>query len=411
MRNQLGFSLLAAALLSPVALGQSSNLDSIRIPAASESEVNTTYKAGKGLNFKSENFDFWLQVYGATDMIWTDVDKGGQDTLTFAHPFVRVNTWGSLWDDMTSFKLQWDPYNDGGATKNGPLKDFWIKRVVFKNDDMSVSIRAGQGKTYHGREFMASAAKRNFIRSSIASATFSDSRTAGGLAMLHANNLSAWLGAWNTSTAKGSSLSAEEGANGDNELDWSAGFRYDVNGPFSYSMGDIARSENWNASVGGGVWLGNTDNGQGAGARDNEVFAWNINGAYKNKGMSAQFDVFSHTSEVDGTSGEADNMGWTLQGGYITAEGWGFAGRISAISMDPAVGAAATAGANVIGTASTLGGAKGDVFEYSINGTRYFNGMAHKVQAEICMQDIDFDAAGATDASNLIFALRIMLSM
>ncbi len=123
--------------------------------------------------------------------------------------------------------------------------------------------------------------------------------------------------------------------------------------------------------------------------------------------MSAEFAFYSHKSEIDGSGGEADNAGWLLQGGYVTAENWGFGVRLSGLTMDPN---ATTAASNVV-SATGIGTAKGDVMEATVGVTRYLNGHDHKVMAELVFQQVDFDAAASTDADNMIFVMRYSLSM
>ncbi|PIE23188.1 MAG: hypothetical protein CSA62_08225 [Planctomycetota bacterium] len=408
MRNQFGFSFLAATLLTPVAFAQSSDLDAVQVPAAADQEVTVTYKPGSGVKFSGENFEVAMGGNVMVDYYFMAGDVN-PDQSTFNLREARFYLKGKLYHTNTSFKLMFE-----GKDNTQPIKDAWLKQGLWKNEDgsMGLSLRFGQQKVAFGREWNTSSTAREFISQSIAGSSFSGVRTSGGQLTLEGkagdkNCYRVNFGAFNTSFQGGAGTTAttftgEQGANPDNKLNYVLSADYAMNGlKLGSDQGDLARSEEMKFGIGAGIFIGNEE----AAGADIDIFSWNVNAAVAMNGFFGQIDVFGYTAEAD-TPGAQDesHLGFTLQGSYTFVDDLYVAARFSMVSLDNQ-----TNFMSGRGWASGLGNAQGDQMNVSLAAGKYYNGHNNKLQAEITFETIDFDASAATDVDNIIFGLRYSL--
>lgn len=425
MRNPTVPSLVALTMLAPLAManGGGDDLDRVQVPALKN--VTVTAKPGKGVTFDAGD-DFKLTIYNRIQVQfrWSELDV---DSNAAAGVTATVNTFrvrrartkfkGHAFSPKTTYQLylEW-------ATGGNNILDAWIQQHLWSNDQWSLHLRGGAGKTQYGREATGTSSSLEFVERSIAARTFTGARSTGLVAMASGELgqnavLNAHLGVWNSDTAAGSTVSGGPNSlNADGELNYTAGARVDINGDMggeSYTQGDLEHHQDLNGSIGANVWIGNEG---GLTTPDVDVLAFNVNGAAKYKGIHALAEFFMHNTEPDVPGSQSnDNTGWNLQGSFTTQTGWGFGGRVSGVSIDnsgipglfPPSGGA-TGGGTGLGIPAA-GTPSGDVMEFSVGVSKYFNGHGRKVQADLTFQQVDNDAAALQDQDNIIF--RIMATL
>lgn len=409
MRNHAGFSFATLALLAPMAMANGGeDLDKVHIPALQDIKVSA--KMGKGVTFDAGD-DFSMNISGRLQVQWgySALDNNVQDVTSFRVRRARAKIHGHMFSPKTEYMLYLEFASTGASTNN--MLDVYISQELWSNDDWMLKGRAGNMKTLYGKEATGTSGGLEFVERSLAARTFSDNRVTGALFQLAGmeKKLHVHAGIFNTSTAAGSAFAAGAGTiNPDNELNYTLGARYDLNGDMggeSYTQGDLDRKQEWNLSFHGNLWLGNE---AGVATPDNEIFAFNLGAAFKGSGVHGLVEYFSHSSEPDVSgSTSADSSGFNAQASYTLMEGWGFGIRYSMVTID-------SGGTQVILPASsgvTGGGTvflgPGDVSELSFGVSKYFDGHGRKVQADVTLQSVDPDTG--TDADNII--VRVMATL
>jgi hypothetical protein len=411
MQNRVGISLTTLALLAPATFAAGGEgddeLNNLSIPSLKAVDVQAA--PGQGVTFKSGE-DFSLNIYNRLQVQWRFSNlEDAPDVNTFRVRRARTKLSGHVFDEKTTFQLMMD-WAQGGSY----LLDAWIMQQVWANEEWKLRVRGGAGKTYYGREATGTSGGLEFVERSLAARTFSDTRADGLMAWLNGmeEKLHAYLGAWNSDTAGGSlAATGSNGLNPDNELNYSAGVIYDINkamgAPEKYRQGDLERSQDWNASVHGNVWIGNEG---GAGAPDVEIFAFNLGGVFKGNGFHALAEFYSYDADIDGVD-DASSTGWNAQGSYCFEGGWGVGARISMVKIDDTTAASAilrpTSGGSTGGGTVLVG--SGDVTEITVGVNKFLNAHDRKLQADLTLQSVDPDTGNSQD--NIIFRLMATLGI
>ena len=370
------YSLTALALLTPFAWASDNEdllgLDRIHVPALAD--VNVSAAAGQGVTFDGGDA-FSLNIYNRVQVMWGFASlENAPEVNTFGVPSARTKFSGHAFTKNTRFAIN----NDWAA---GGLLDAYIEQDVTDN----LIARAGAQKTLYGREATGSSGSLEFTSRSLGARTFSGARSTGLVLQMSAadDKLHLHAGAFNTDTAGGLGLSGPGGLNADNELNYTLGVRYDINGDMGdtdYSQGDLESCRDWNASIGAGIWLGN----EGA-HPDTDVTAFNVNGAFKGHGFHAIVGYFSHSTneDVDPSVDDVDSSGFNLQASYQLNAGLSFGARFSSVTIDDADA----------------------ITEISFVANKYLNGHGRKVQADVTIQEVD------DDTSNVIFRVLATLQV
>jgi hypothetical protein len=295
---------------------------------------------------------------------------------TFGVQRARTKLSGHAFTTKTRFAIN----NDWAA---GGLLDAYIEQDVTDN----LIARAGAQKTLYGREATGNSGNLEFTDRSLAARTFSGARSTGLVLQMSAadDKLHLHAGAFNTDTAGGSVFANPGGLNGDNELNYTIGVRYDINGDMGdtdYSQGDLESCRDWNASIGAGIWLGNEE--PISAGNDTDVTAFNVNGAFKGHGFHAIVEFFSSSSTTDTAAAtDVDSSGFNLQASYQLNAGLSFGARFSSVTIDDADA----------------------ITEISFVANKYLNGHGRKVQADVTIQEVD------DDTSNVIFRVLATLQV
>ena len=411
MVHRFSHSLLALAALTPFALahgGGDDDLDKLSLPAV-KGEVSIDFKPGSGLTIDGGD-EYSLNILNQLQVQWLFFNRDkGPDVQSFRVRRARTRLSGHVFSPETRYVMQLEWTNSGGNAL-----DMYMEQDLWENEEWSLIGRAGQMKTLYGKEAAGLATGLMFTERSLAARSFSDTRVAGGLAQLTGmdNHLFIHAGVFNAGTARGSVFtSGHLAANPDNELNFTAGARYEFGenmGDITFLQGDLARSEELQGSVHANLWLGN----ERSGGNDVDVFSYNVGGAVKTGGIGAMAEFFGWNGDPDTAGGtDEDATGFNVQVTYIAEGDWGFGGRISQVSVDNASSAgrlfnASSAGLTGGGTALT---AKGEVWEYSLGVTRFYNGHKRKVQADITFQNVDPDSGGSQD--NILFRIMATLNI
>ncbi len=377
-------------------------MERVRIPAL-QGGTQVHWKLGKGIVFKKgENqatlYGHLLQRF---DMIAGDLPQNKTD---FAIKEARIGLKAKIGHE-TKLKL----IVDGASTTS--VKDAWIEQRLWHNNQMGISIRAGQQKPLFGREQTGSSTKRLFTDSSLASGTFSGQRSRGANLILSGmeNRLHVFAGAFNSTIAKGTRLSGqgEDSSNADVKLNYGIGATLDSDNKgglsrMGFSQGDLKRSEDLRWSIGAGVWIGN----EGTGV-DSQSISFNISAAVKINGISGMLDFFLRSAEVDGGTADASATGFTLQGTYTTESMWVFGGRYSWVDIDDDTGVNPLISVTTHSSGGSSLSANGNASEITIMGGKFFNGHKHKVLVDFTLQNIDPDSGSSID--NILFKVSHLI--
>lgn len=411
MRYGNGMCLLAMAAFAPVALANNNNgddLDKVSLPALQGASID--FKPGEGFKVNGGD-EFSLQLTNRIQVQWAYANRDNvADQMTFQMRRVRTFLGGHVFSPATRYRLQFEWNSNGGNTL-----DAFIEQDLWNNEEWSLSGRAGSMKTFFGKESTGTAKSLMFVERSLAARTLSgdDRRAVGALFNLKGmdNHLFVHAGVFNAGQANGSTFgSGHLTANADNELNYTVGGRYEFGedmGDEWFEQGDLAASEEMQASVHANIWIGNERGATG----DVDVFAYNIGGAVKTGGISALAEWFGWNADPDGAGATTDQdaTGFNVHGTYTSDGMWGFGARVSMVNIDnPLTGGAgifpASTGMAGLGTALTT---EGEVLEFSLAASRFYNMHNRKLQADITFQSVDPDSGTSQD--NIIF--RVMATI
>lgn len=404
MRSHHGFIALAA--LSSLAMANGNNgtdtkptEDKVAVPPLQGANVSA--EAGKGVTFDAGD-DFKLNLKSYLQALWVYASRENQQNFNGATiRTARLNLSGHAFSPTTRFKLSLE------GAEGTSVKDAWAQARLYEHDDWSLDIRAGQAKTLYGRETTGSLSQQMFSQYSLAARTFSGARSRGAnfLFNMMDSKLRANIGTFNGDPALGGPFSGEEKNPDDHMPDYTFGVRYDHKGSMgdtSFAQGDLGRSEDWNVGVGGNLWLGN----QNMGGVDFQTTHYNVNLAYKNKGISFLAEWYGASNESQATGGQSvDSTGWNVQATYALENKWAFGARYSMAELsdnDPGGFGVRPDGAS-IGGLNLPGNGSGDISEVTVMAGKFFNGHANKAIAEVTFQSVSPDAG--TDSDNVIFTL------
>ncbi|MCA8971089.1 MAG: hypothetical protein KDC95_14955 [Planctomycetes bacterium] len=426
MRSRTGISLLAAAFMTPLALANgngpnsSDELDNISLPAL-RTDASVSFKPGHGFRVDGGD-EYSLNLTNRIQAGWrySNLDMG-QDQMTFYGRRVRSELSGHVFGKETRYFIQLEWASGGGNTL-----DTYIEQDLWSNDEWSLIGRAGQMKPLYGKEATGWGTYLFFTERSLAARTLtSEGRVLGGLAELRGmdDHFFAHLGIFNAGYAGGSAFnSGFWQQNSDNEMNYTVGARYEFGenmGDLWFAQGDLDRSEELRASIHGNLWIGNERATAGGQTGDVDVFAFNVGGAVKTGGISGLAEYFGWSGDPDFNAGANNDQGangFNVQVTYTADANWGFGGRVSMVSVDAPATLGGTGGnlmtiqsAGGLGGGTTLAG-KGDVTEFSLGVSRFFNAHDRKLQADITFQNTDPSGGGGSQ-DNIIFRVLATLSI
>ncbi len=403
MRNPTGLSILALALVTPVALANDNEneLARVRVPAL-QGGTSVNWTLGKGISFTNGDNKAVLGAWAKQEYRYV----GGDVAINSSDFRIREGRIGfnvSVGED-TKVVLWID---SGNAVS---VKDAWVQQKIWANDQMRIDARFGQQKPMFGREGTGSTTKRLFPEVSVSGGTFSSSKRTRGINGILAamdNQLHVWVGAHNITVAGGTNFTGngEDAANPDKELNYQIGFSYDSDNKggmsrLGYAQGDLARSEELRWSVGGGLWIENESTGVAA-----QGMIFNLNAAVKSNGFSGMVDFYLRSAEIDGTSSaDASATGITVQGTYLFEGNWVAGARYSWVNIDDDTGVNSAISLTTPSYGGTSLSANGDATEITIMGGKLLNGHAHKVLADFTFQSVDPDSGTSFD--NIIFRVQ-----
>ena len=333
MKNPMGFGLAAILVTASVA-----------VAGGGEGEKNKAKL--EGLNKAPEGFTTLTvnegpSLMGAAQLNW-NVDDDSDDTSSVGTVRTRLN--GSV--SNVSYQLE---FNWGGGD-SGAVLDAWAQWSLADG----ISVRGGAGKSGYGREATTWFANSEFRSGSSASGMFAGGSRGTGAMLLGNSGQINWRAGFHQGAAAG-----------DHDLFVTA--RYDLAGDMGdegYTEGDLAGSEELNASIGVGMKMDEDDGDH-----------MNIHAVVKTQGWAGQFEYF------DSDDGALDDTGMTISASYTLAaasEGgsqWGFGVRMSTID-------------------------DADIDQLSVVATNYY--AAHGLKVQLGMDSLDV-AGTDTDTFGVTF--------
>jgi len=427
MTNVTGFclSMIAAAVVlpsggggdQPAASGGGAGADTTKLERLAA--TNGGERAGLGGGDPALGFSFAgpgegaFRVDNRVQLAWTHTSETGAgrpSNSSFSVRRARTALSGHLNDPRVTYKVQLDWA--GGGSDN--LRDAWLDWTFreARNGDV-ISLRVGQQKPRHGKEFTGSSAFLEHTKRSVASETFSGNRVLG--AFLHGTHLDGdllhwWAGVGNNDPA-GASTVQEAGltANPDNALSYYFDVHLDPFGDVgedSYVQADLDHSSTWRGTVGASLLVGNFQpTGTAAtltGGADVETTSANAYSAWHLNGWSFLGEMFIRSDDSDFQQIESDSQGYAVGGGVVTApreEGgpqWGLAARWSMVDQDD--GPLAMAGGPIAALGNTLGvGNLGKVEELQATITRYHRANNLKTQLSYRFTEVTPEGASAAE--------------
>lgn len=420
MQFRTGISLLAMAAITPFAYANNDgadDLDTISLPAL-QGEAKVTFKPGSGFTVDGGD-DYKLNLSNRLQIQWRYANRDKTaDQMTFRGRRLRTKLKGHVFSKATRYMvyLEW-------ASAGGNSLDVFIEQDLWENEEWALTGRAGQMKTLYGKEAAGSSGNLMFVERSLATRTFADTRATGALAQLKGmdDHLFVHFGIFNAGTASGSAFaSGHLTQNADNEPNYTVGGRYEFGenmGDLGYDQGDLSRSEEMQASVHGNIWIGNERGTIGGTTSDVDIFSYNVGGALKTGGISVLAEYFGWNGDPDvsGASTDQDAGGWNVQGTYSADDNWSFGARVSMVDIDTAASVGATSVGLIGATSAGSTGAgtalvgKGDVTEFSLGVSRFYNAHKRKLQADITFQSVDPDTGTSQD--NIIFRVMATLAI
>lgn len=394
-------SLLAFAVTTSLALANGGEGDKKGNPY----QGGSNWKPGQGLQLANGE-DFSLRMWNQLQVGWEfAANDTAADTSSFGIPRARIAMMGHAINKDLTYRVMIDGVDDG-TSNGGALKDGWAQWAFSKGEGTSLSLRVGQGLPHHGLESTGCAGGLFFVERSSTSRQFGQDRSRDTGAWVHGShseNKIRWVaGAQNDDVANGSGFSTEEGSNPDNELTYVGSISFDPMGDTTggkgnenFMQGDLEGAKDVKGTIGAGIQLGNNR----AGGVDVESQQININTAWMlGNGITAQGEIFLRSDDTTGGTTE-DTQGWYAQATYTlpksgdSAIQWGFGARINMIDTDNT--------SSFFAAIPGLGGASGDVTEFSLVADAFYHGHAAKTQIEWTMQDVNPDA-GASDTNHII---------
>ncbi|MCR9244243.1 MAG: hypothetical protein NXI31_04370 [bacterium] len=377
---------------------------------------------GKGLKFDGGD------AYSISINNWIKAQwgfRGGDvnpDVNTFGMRAVRTALDGHAFNKNINFRVLLDATDDGpiATGANGPVKEAFVTWNFMSDDNSSLGLRIGQGKTQFGLEANGLLEGVFFIDRSAAARGFSGLRSTGAWLMgSHMENKLRWsAAAVNGASAGGLGAgyvdAGEEAGNSDNKLSYVLNAEFDPMGDTTggkrnerFMQGDFRTEDRGlQGTVGVGVAL---ENGNSAGGLDVESTSINLNTAWSVEGFQFLGEYFMRTDDQQTVADEEESMGWSVQGTWIMPKSgdssiqWGFGARISGVEAD--VGNNATVNFN--SALAGIGAADGDATNVSLIANAFYHGHAAKTQFEYTFQQVS--PTGGTDMDNHIVQIAFQL--
>jgi hypothetical protein len=348
-------------------------------------------KPGSGLKYAGGDA-FSLSLINQLQVTYTYLaDESAADTSEFKVLRARTTLSGNVFRKDVLYFVQLEALDDGA---NSNLKEGHATWNFVSNDDSTVGLRMGQGKTLFGLEGTGSVQGLAFVYRSNASREFSDKYNRG--AWLNGKHLDSTL-RW-TLAAMNSPTLGEEAANDDNELGYVGNVQFDPLGDF---FGGKQTAEPWRqgdfrdgdrklvGTIGAGVALDNTTT-VGGGETETEILT--VNTAWSVQGFQVLGEWFDRS--IDQTVGaDQDSDGYSLAANYVlekrgdSAIQWGFGARYSTKDLTDA-------GAD-------------EQTELSLVVNAFYHAHACKTQIELTQRE--YDGAGASDDTDYVLTLAFQL--
>ncbi len=405
MTTPIGSGILAALALTSVALAGGNDDKKNSAPESAPVQGGVTAAPGKGITFSGEGYSLNLSNRIQVNLGFTANDGVAEDTLGVSIRRARTKLSGSSYKDTVHFLLQFE-WADGDTAD---ILDALMMWDFMKSDDMTTSLRFGQGKTLYGTEATGSSGGLEFIDRAIASRTFANDRSRQAQVT---GSMSGGMLRWNAGLLNNDVAAASPGAtdddtnNASNELNWIAGMSYgskELAGE-GYKQGALKASEETMWVANGSVAYGTNDTVDVGGEYDSLNF--NGGGVVVAGHIHVLAEAFYRTDSMDkGAGNETKAFGWQAQGSFTADAGpsvqWAGGARLSGVHVTDVTavnggGAFRTFAPGVVG--------EGNILEFEVVVSAFYAGHNLKTQFGYKYQDINPDVGA--DATNHTIELQ-----
>jgi hypothetical protein len=425
MTNPIGSSIFAALAMTSVALAGSNdpkntNGNGNEPKTPQDGAVKISAEAGKGITVQGDNFRLNLSNRLQVNLGYTNNEGATEDTFGVSMRRARTMLQGDAYKETVHYlvQLEWaddmryriaqdDPDNEAGSLGN--LLDGILMWDFMKSDDMTMTMRFGQGKTLFGQEATDGAAGLEFIDRGLAARTYSAARS-GQLQVVGKMGTGAFrwnAGMLNNDVAAGATGSQrDDSRNLSNEMNFVGGVSFGSGQDEMYqenrNQGALMAADEtmWVANL--KLAYGQNDDADGFGGAEYDAFTLNASGAAVMGRMHLLGEFFYRDESADtAASIESKSFGWQAQGTYTLEKGpsvqWAGGARLSGVHVTDV-----DAGANPILWAAALGEAT--IIEFQVVASAFYSGHNLKTQIGYTLQNVDPDVGNS--ATNHVFELQ-----
>ena len=406
MTTPIGSGILAALALTSVALAGGN--DNKNNPASEGAPVQggVTAAPGKGITFTGEGYSLNLSNRIQVNLGYA-ANEFAEDTLGVSIRRARTKLSGSSYKDTVHFLLQFE-WADGDTAD---VLDALMMWDFMKSDDMTTSLRFGQGKTLYGTEATGSSSGLEFIDRAVATAAVAHerSRQAQVTGKMSGGKMRWNVGLLNNDVAKAAPGVNDDNNNGSNELNWIAGLSvgsgHDALYGEGYKQGALEASEELMWVANGAVSYGTNDRNEAGVGSEYDALNINAGGVVVTGHIHGLAEVFYRNDSIDTGAGiETKAFGWQAQGTYTADAGpsvqWGGGLRASGVSVTDAK----QVGVGGIGAFAPGFAGEGDIFEIEVVMSAFYAGHNLKTQFGYTFQSIKPDVG--VDATNHVLELQ-----
>ena len=414
MRKPTGFGLAVMATASLAIANGGSDNDKKKGEKPPEENGSPAVQAGgwsggvgEGLTYTSTDFSVSLRNGIQVQLHYEDNDSPASDSAGFSVERARTILSGFAYNKSLRYELQ-NEWNDSASIQHA-----WIEYELYNQQEYEMGVRVGQLKTRFGRDWSARFHELEFVDRSLATRTFSGTRTRGGFLYGTADNGKiGWsLAAHESEVARAAVNAGEEGDprpstgpndDNDNELNYNFEFHWRSDGSgIEGAQGNLESAGQPVYGFGSAYGIANS---QLAGPVDGESHTLNVWVDAAAPGGLAINGEFFHREESSDAAGAADasSNGWHIGMTWTSPKiqdmtQFGFGARFASVNIDDA---------QYLLTGGVLAGAANtEAKEFELAGNMFNHGHNVKTQLSLKWQGIEMPV-GNTRTDNYLVALQ-----
>ena len=363
---------------------------------------------GEGLTYSSTDFSVSLRNGIQVQLNFTDNDSPATDNAGFSVERARTILSGFVYNEAFRYELQ-NEWND-----SAPIQHAWLEYALYNQQNYEMGVRVGQLKTRFGRDWNARFNELEFVDRSLATQTFSGTRTRGGFLYGTADNGKiGWsLAAHNSEIARAAVNAGEEGdprpSSGpndstDNELNYNFEFHWKSDGSgIEGAQGNLASEGQpvYGFGAAYGIAHGQLPTG------DTETDSLNLwADAAAPGGLAISGEYFSREESYAAGAADAGSDGWHIGLTWTSPKiqdmtQYGVGVRFASVKVDEMH--------LLLAGGLLLGAANNEARELELAGNMFNHGHDLKTQLSLKWQSIEMPS-GNTRSDNYLLALQTTL--